>query len=418
MTHVLPLTSATLYLVALVLLSTTCPLVVQAFTIQRRNVFAESRILFETTRSPAIIDAPFHMAARRSRSTTRLHSAVVTAQTSKNDTVITPGPTTASGDKTTHSFFSNVLDLNQALNVMAEQAGAATTWTDAVSAAVQAENLWKSAEATADLISFNTVLKAWSRTCQTLADLHGRPTTLILNDDAAVVAPPTMSDTLKNNNNLTPGKIHVDIGSVHVYTAKDAAMHAGNLLATQLELVQTNKKNSQDVDKGVVVVPDTASYNNVMDAWSKSRDLSAPDQVQELLSQLRTSSTSNDAASAPLLQPDSFSYNALVDAYAYSSRPDRIERLHALWDEMRASPTTHPSVRTINSILHAYSKAGLQDPTRAEHFSQTALQIFYEMKETYKRTNNPADQPDVVTYTTSECFRVHWFRLLFNILER
>lgn len=395
--------------------------------------------------------------------TTRLHQSAVAQVSdqvvSKNDTAFAPAPTigstadaesaaaaTIKRSRTSSSSSSNddgtaglddnssnsnsnyavLLDLNQALNALAEQAGAATSGTDAIQAAVRAEQLYQSRARSAvvaavDLVSFNTVLKAWARACQTLAELHGRPTRVILNtnnsdkkQESATITASTSTHSLlllRDNDND-----EVDMSHIKVYTARDAAVHAATLLQSQLQLAATATAAN-------VILPDTTSYNSVMDAWSKSRDLAAPDQVEELLQQLRERQQQQ-----PHLRPDTFSYNAVVDAYAYSIRPDRLERLHAIWDEMRLLSTTttttaavaaaaattstaansavRATVRTINSILHAYSKAGLEHPEQAETLSVKVLEIFRDMKDTYKRTNNPSDQPDVVTYTTGACLFV------------
>jgi hypothetical protein len=264
--------------------------------------------------------------------------------------------TTATATTTKKERKAN-LDLNEQLNRYAESC--ANPKKPVVAQAAACEALWRLQVAQADTISFNTVLKAWARVCQTLAEHaqeeHG----------------------------------HMLDSNTPVYTARDAAERALALLQQQAALATSTTTDP-------VVHPDVASYNVVMDAWAKSRTPEAAEQVNHLLQALHAS---------PTLQPDVFSYNALVDAHAYSFAPDRLEILHTIWNKMETlsqqegTRDIRPTVRTINSILHAYSRR-VQEVEDGAALAQDALDILHRMKETYRVSQNPSDQPDIMTYTT------------------
>lgn len=94
-----------------------------------------------------------------------------------------------------------------------------------------------------DVISFNTVLKAWSKTAQSLADYKQHS---------------VLFGTPNNNNNNPQGSSsssrNIAITSIAVYTARDAAERATMLLTQQEEAAAKGAP-------GDVVKPDTTSYN-------------------------------------------------------------------------------------------------------------------------------------------------------------
>ena len=232
----------------------------------------------------------------------------------------------------TDSAGGNLMDFNQHLNELAEQCSDPTRCVVAIAA--DCESLWRNRPET-DVVSLNSVLKAWARVSQTFADNRDHRAMLDTN---------------------TP-----------VYTSKDAAERATALL---------HNADQYDVQ----------SYNVVLDAWAKSRCSEAPQAVETLMTRLKEEEED--------MHPDRWSYNAVVDTYAYSSVPNRIEILHSLWKEMQQNDSLKATVRTLNSILHAYSR--MEDPK----YAQMAINVLRQAQERFESSHDPADQPDVMTYTT------------------
>jgi hypothetical protein len=121
----------------------------------------------------------------------------------------------------------DVQDFNMGLDKLAERAGSPNE--HVISRAAECQELWETqlSEATdalrPDTISFNTVLKAWNKCCQSLTDR-----------DRHVVAPPA------------------DLGrSVPIYTPRDAAERATTLLFQQESNINAAR-------------PDSTSYNIVI----------------------------------------------------------------------------------------------------------------------------------------------------------
>ena len=118
--------------------------------------------------------------------------------------------------------------LNRQLDQLARKCG--NPQEHVILLASQCEDLFH-ASPNVDIVSFNTVLKAWAKTCAALAE----------QSKSFHVA------TIVGSS---------EIPSVPVYTARDAAERATNLL---LEMERTAEE-----DPEATIVPDTASYNSVI----------------------------------------------------------------------------------------------------------------------------------------------------------
>jgi hypothetical protein len=260
---------------------------------------------------------------------------------------------------------SLLLDLNKEVNQWAETAGSASDLQESVAAAQKAESLWLHAleqtGTTTDLVTYNTVLKAWSKCCHRLVDLrHGYVT----------ISSATKSDPVSSSSNPFG-----TTDSVNIYTPKDAVLRAQDWLM--------HPPGPEELQ------PDNQSYNIVMEAWAKSRDPSASQYVEHLFKELDS--------------PDSLSYNALIDAYAYATQdlPERLEKTQQIWQHMKKLhekqvPNVKPSIRTVNSVLHAFSRQAQEQPERAIEFARGAMEILNKQE----KEEGEDDQPDVMSYTT------------------
>jgi len=309
--------------------------------------------------------------------------------------------------------YKDLVAFNQALNRLAEQCADPTE--SVIARAADAEAAYKEAVADScttgtgtaalwypDVISLNTLLKAWKSCCQSMAESSKSPVAM----GAAVGQTVSLAD----------------ISSVPVYTAKDAAQRATDWLNEHLDTAATaatdtdgtNASTETTAAAAPVVQPDVQSFNIVMDAWAKSRAPEAPERVEALLEQL---------TSLPGLEPDSLTYNALVDAYAYSTQQNRLEKLQKLWADMdRLQKETNgrikATIRTVNSILHAHGKfiqelesgynhQNRYDPNNRNENGRVAAMtaaaaeaILRDCLATAEATGELTDQPDVMTYTT------------------
>lgn len=359
-----------------------------------------------------------------------------TAATATTTTPSTPAPTAPSTN--TKALYKDLVEFNKALNKLAEQCADPSLPSQSVIARaadcetayreVMAESIYQSNNANdsdanndkkkwhPDIISFNTVLKAWGRCCATMAETNKSPAALASASNSKV----SLSD----------------ISSVPVYTARDAADRANNWLNQQTSAAEKAlERAAEQSNDGVKIVapamPDVQSFNIVMDAWAKSRAAEAPVRVEALLHQLERMDG---------LEADSLTYNALVDAYAYSDAPDRLEKLQQLWADMdrlqkETAGRIRPTFRTVNSILHAHSRSVQElertynsrnnfqtnvangnnnnastrnsnhnnhDDTslQATRIAAAAEKILRDCLRNHEATGDSTDQPDVMTFTT------------------
>ena len=303
------------------------------------------------------------------------------------------------GSRSYYGDCKDIFRLNEALNQLAEEAGDGRN--SVIRKAMAAEQLWKefhvvvssdadnkNNKATSagprtssllpDTVSFNTVLKAWSKATQVLAEHHHD----------------------RNHDHLLDPNIPI-------YTARECAMHALELLNQQEHdayesrlLLSDNSdddKTTQEAFPQVVSSPDLQSFNTLLDTWAKSQtDEEAILQVEDLLRRLRKSDT---------LEPDAISYNSLLDAYGYSQRPDRLDKMRRIWKFMEESPSLYLKMatpRTVSSILRAYSlllKENHGDKHEATELAQEAQEKFDMLKRRFEETRSAEHQPDVIVYT-------------------
>ncbi|KAL7579746.1 hypothetical protein ACA910_021888 [Epithemia clementina (nom. ined.)] len=279
--------------------------------------------------------------------------------------------------------YKDIYGLNEALNRLAEEAG--DTRHSVVRKAMAAEELWKEFNVAvedddddeenssaslerhkktmrSDTVSFNTVLKAWGKATQVLAEHRG------------------------DRNHA-----HLLDPNIPIYTARECALHALELLNQQEKDALLGEKGN--VDPQDSAAPDVHSFNTVLDAFAKSRtDEEGIRHVEDLLGRLQKS---------PTMQPDVISYNALVEVYGLSNRSDRLEKLRRIWKYMDETPALYPETRTTSSILHAYSGIIKEDPTKATELAKEAQVKFESLKQRFEETGHPQKEPDVMVYTNA-----------------
>mmetsp|Transcript_90053 Transcript_90053/g.134942 ORF Transcript_90053/g.134942 Transcript_90053/m.134942 type:complete len:562 (-) Transcript_90053:17-1702(-) len=258
-------------------------------------------------------------------------------------------------------------EFNIELDHLAEQSGSFDH--PVISRAAECEKLWKqmlneteSPTLTPDTISFNTVLKAWNRCCNSL------------------------SQSSRNHKKLPSDHGH----SVAVYTPRDAAKRATSLLLSQ-EGVEDAK-------------PDAQSFNIVIDAWAKSRVAEAPEAAERLLRRM----LENDDT-----QPDTLSYNAVLDAWANSGSDESLEKVNQIFHHMEtlheSGKNVAPTIRTVNAVLNTYSKvvsrvvseSGGKDFLKAKELAVEARKLLEQTKQKFEETKNEDWKPDTTTYTIS-----------------
>lgn len=288
--------------------------------------------------------------------------------------------------------YKDLHEANMALDVLAVKCGNPRQ-EQVIAKADECQSQWEAMSGSRlepDTVSFNTVLKAWSKCCQSLADYR------------------------KHDFVQTATGSGSSLDHPQVYTAKDAAERATLLLLSQ----------EQDFENGVLdesARPDTLSYNEAISAWARSGVAEAPTNAERLLKRM---------LDHDYIQPDALSYNAVVDAWAYSGKPEAVQKVKQIWqhmeqlyadandeDEEDDKQKIKPTIRTVNSIIQAHTKrvqelVEARDIDSARKTAREAEEFLDLMKERYEQTNDPDHMPDVMTYTTvmdafGKCGRYH-----------
>lgn len=313
-----------------------------------------------------------------------------------------PSSTSGGGDSSSsndnESQFKDLHEANMALDAIAMKCSNPSK-EPIISRADQCQSQWEAMRGSSlepDTVSFNTVLKAWSRCCQALADYKKQ-----------------------GNNNppmVTSGMEGMQLASQdhpQVYTAKDAAERATLLLLSQ----------EQEYENGNLAEsarPDTTSYNEAIGAWARSGVAEAPHNAERILKRMMDHET---------VEPDGISYNGVVEAWAYSGKPESLEKVKQIWQKMEklyaesngkeaeGKNPIKPTIRTVNCILQAHAKRAQElvearDVDSARKVARDAEEFLDLMKDRYKKTNDPDHMPDVMTYTTvmdtfGRCGRYH-----------
>lgn len=154
---------------------------------------------------------------------------------------------------------------------------------------------------------------------------------------------------------------------------------------------QTNRLGSTDDDTTVVV--NTVTFNTVLDAWSKSKLSGANDRAEKLLEFMIQS---ND----PDIAPDIYSFTCVMDAFAKSKQPNKasntqklLDRLIQMHDEAlksgdrRAAEALRPSQIPYNTVLNACAFSAMHTPPEEQ---KDAIQIAVD---TYKSMSSRISLP-------------------------
>lgn len=274
-----------------------------------------------------------------------------------------------------------LLDLNRDLNSLAKQAGVAQSRNQAVAAAATAQYLWENASIDGDRISFNTVLKAWSRVSQTLANLHMYPLEW---------SGPHQPNTTTNVVELlsVPSYMRVenmpviDVAQHNVYTANEAVLHASNLLQQTLTSTKTG------IDIGNISIVDVISFNIILDAWAKLHDQEAAQHCEALLQQMKQITH---------IKPDILTYHAVLDALVCSNCSDCWNRLEIVYAEMQQQQLS--TARTTHIMCTFFSRMAREDDSKAEFFSVKAVQFIHDQQTLFDECRHTKQQLETATYT-------------------
>jgi hypothetical protein len=161
-------------------------------------------------------------------------------------------------------------------------------------------------------------------------------------------------------------------------------------------------------------IPDTACYNTVIDAWSKSRCDDAPQACERLLKKL---------LDHPTFHPNIESYNFVLEAWSHSSLGEealeRIVKIYRHLQQEQEKTMVVPTIQTMNIILAAHSKQAYHAQDK-EAVAKAAHAIF---NETIAEGNTTALEPTIMTYTSvmeayAKCGTLECTKCVQQLLEQ
>lgn len=264
---------------------------------------------------------------------------------------------------------------NNALNNLAKLAGEPRQ--PIIRRAVACEEMWKDFCSSPDkrwkpdTVSFNIVLKAWGRAGHVLEIEHAEHST-----------PKHLLDP-----------------DVHIFSSKDCAQHALDLLDQQEKLCDAHN-NKDDESASSVACPDTSSYNSVMEAWAKTRTPEALPEVQALMKRLMKRK----------LEPDRISFSALIEAHATAKEVNRLEAVQKIWNHMEShdSPRVRPNARSLIALMRVYSRAATdiqfsegRDSKLLREIGDQTMHCLQRQQERYEESQRPDDELTIFEFVAA-----------------
>ena len=263
-----------------------------------------------------------------------------------------------------------------------------------------------------DTVVFNSVIQCWA----TSGDIRAGKKSLRLLELMKELAGISTND----NDGVTESKIHFNVHPdiITYNTVLSAWSHCGKknaaLQAEKIvkELVAEQPKNQgfdSETGEKVPVVANTITFNSVLHAWSKSKLPGATDRAEKLLEYMIQSQNSE-------IKPDVYSFTCVMDAWAKSKEPNKALRTRELLDRLidmrqqalekrdkRKADALQPTQIPYNTVLNACAFSAMHTP---EQERREAIQIAVE---TYKgmssrassfrmRGNDRIVSRDTVTY--------------------
>mmetsp|Transcript_19520 Transcript_19520/g.23930 ORF Transcript_19520/g.23930 Transcript_19520/m.23930 type:complete len:508 (-) Transcript_19520:169-1692(-) len=166
--------------------------------------------------------------------------------------------------------------------------------------------------------------------------------------------------------------------------AKDGSLGENAPVKAQEILMRMVKKMNGVVDKDEVVNniprPNTNTFNIVINAWSKSSHHDAAERAESTLEQMNdcnASSSSKNTHDYDDIAPDKISYSSVIHAWSSSSDPDSASRAEAVLREMiKQGPNSNarPDTIAFTSVINNYAK--YRQPQKAEAILREMLQLW------------------------------------------
>ena len=247
-----------------------------------------------------------------------------------------------------------------------------------------------------DIISYNTVLAAWSKSASvdptTLIEIYEehRNSTDIVGKDAAYEALRLLdrieqqcihsqrNSSRHNHHNHRPVRPDVISYNTTISALANAAQHCqdGVSIADKAESLLPRMKDRVGIE------PDAYSYNGVISAWARSScGLTGAKRAESILRSMH--------------EPTIVSWSSVINAYALADGASRAEDLLREMEHLAMAPRTGssrsptPTVVLYNNVLHAWSRSSDSDASKHSEVLLNRMESSSELP-----------KPDVISYRT------------------
>ena len=214
-----------------------------------------------------------------------------------------------------------------------------------------------------DLISFNTIISAWSKTKDHFAADRAEEVFNILqcSKDKFGILPDT-----KTYNSL-----------INVWSTSRNSQKALKRVEEILSIMKTSYK-SGNTNAG----PTRVTYNSILDVIAKSRRKDAGKRAEDILLEMEHLSSTNEFGQN--LSPDKYSYSSVINAYAKCGgvgaairAEDLLLKMQELYEE--GNDHLKPNTACFNAVINAWAYSNLQNSAdKAEEILKQMIQIYEE----------------------------------------
>ncbi len=306
--------------------------------------------------------------------------------------------------------YPNIRSFNDALqDIASEYSDTRRVKFDVISRAAAAEALVKKLESDPNapfrpnIVTYNIILKIWSKSAHVLAEGHGRG---------------DINEVFHALDNVPVPDDLMDVVN-HISSAKDAAEHCDSIL-TSLEERYLNGDSH--------VVPNCYAYNTVMDGWSKSRAKDGPQHIQDLFLKMNKRSSEGvtdneeslvhtDAKHWKQIGPNRISYSTAIESYKRRTFKNKMGDIEALVNELEQKyeksendPNLKPDIGVANAMIKAYMRNADYSSGGGGKFQQSMTgtswktakkvdDIYIQWNKRFKNTGDIDFKPNVITTT-------------------
>ena len=264
-----------------------------------------------------------------------------------------------------------------------------------------------------DTIVFNSVIQCWA----TSGDVRAGKKSLRLLEQMKELAGTSSSENNDDKDEKLYFDTHPDIITYNTVLSawshcgkKNAAPRAEKIVKDLVIEQQKNQEiDSENGEKIPVVVANTITFNTVLHAWQRSKLPGATERAEQLLEYMIQSNN-------PEIKPDVYSFTCVMDAWAKSKEPNKALQTRKLLDRMiemrqealknrdtRRADVLLPSQIPYNTVLNACAFSALITPEEEQREAiRIAVDTYKAMSSRESSSRRNGDKSivsrDAVTY--------------------